>query len=261
MTHSPVTTTPLLESKYGLECKGTPCLHEYLLLNDIRTYILLMCYQPDCDIYHCTHRQTDTYMYTQSATTQLHTYICTYVCTSLETATLTSMIRHVTNSIFKSQSHNTCTVCTVCHLFTNQTLAHTSSHRTELPSHLSDVKFRADVMTSSCVDTTTGIFRQPGDLRILMSSFMLSRRTLGGHMSILVTTTNTGTLSARAKPKCSGGHKERVRGRESGEGEGERERGRGRGVLVGDHCHISTAKHWLRIAPHTKIKYKCVYHK
>ena len=37
------------------------------------------------------------------------------------------------------------------------------------------------------------------------SSFIVSCRTFGGHMSILVTTTKTGTLRASARPKCSGG--------------------------------------------------------
>ena len=49
----------------------------------------------------------------------------------------------------------------------------------------------------------TGIFRQPGDFRILVKSFMVSCKTFGGHISILVTTTNTGTFRARARPRCS----------------------------------------------------------
>ena len=40
--------------------------------------------------------------------------------------------------------------------------------------YLSEVKFEAEVITSSCDWTSTGIFRQPGDLRTLMSSFMVS---------------------------------------------------------------------------------------
>ena len=36
-----------------------------------------------------------------------------------------------------------------------------------------------------------------------VSSLRVSCRTLGGHMSTLVTTTNTGTLSASARPRCS----------------------------------------------------------
>ncbi len=54
----------------------------------------------------------------------------------------------------------------------------------------------------------TGIFLQPGDFRMRTSSFIVSCRTLGGHMSILVTTTKTGTLRARARPRCSGGRGE-----------------------------------------------------
>ena len=69
--------------------------------------------------------------------------------------------------------------------------------------YLSEVKLDAEVMTSSCVCTRTGILRQPGDLSTRASSFMVSCRTLGGHMSILVTTTKTGTLRARARPRCS----------------------------------------------------------
>ena len=49
----------------------------------------------------------------------------------------------------------------------------------------------------------TGIFRQPGDFRILVNSFMVSCKTFGGHISILVTTTKTGTFRARARPRCS----------------------------------------------------------
>ena len=37
-------------------------------------------------------------------------------------------------------------------------------------------------------------FLHPGDLRILTKSFKVSCSTLGGLMSIFVTTTNTGTL-------------------------------------------------------------------
>ena len=64
-------------------------------------------------------------------------------------------------------------------------------------------KLAAEVMTSSSNCTITGIFLQPGDLSTLMSSFIVSWSTLGGHMSILVTTTKTGTLRARASPRCS----------------------------------------------------------
>lgn len=70
-------------------------------------------------------------------------------------------------------------------------------------SYLSEVKFVAEVITSSSVWTRTGIFRQPGDFRTRVRSFMVSCRTLGGHISIFVTTTNTGTLRAKARPRCS----------------------------------------------------------
>ena len=49
----------------------------------------------------------------------------------------------------------------------------------------------------------TGIFLHPGDLSILLSSLIVSWSTLGGHMSTLVTTTNTGTVRASANPRCS----------------------------------------------------------
>ena len=72
-------------------------------------------------------------------------------------------------------------------------------------TYLSETKFVADTTTSSVFCTMTGILRQPGDFRILAKSFMVSWSTLGGHMSIFVTTTNTGTLSASASPRCSEG--------------------------------------------------------
>lgn len=69
--------------------------------------------------------------------------------------------------------------------------------------YLSDTKLVALNTTSSGDLTITGTFRQPGDFSILTNIFKLSCRTLAGHMSILVTTTNTGTDNASAKPKCS----------------------------------------------------------
>ena len=72
-------------------------------------------------------------------------------------------------------------------------------------TYLSETKFVAETTTSSVFCTMTGILRQPGDFRILAKSFMVSWSTLGGHMSIFVTTTNTGTLSANASPRCSEG--------------------------------------------------------
>lgn len=74
-------------------------------------------------------------------------------------------------------------------------------------TYLSETKFVAETTTSSVFCTMTGILRQPGDFRILAKSFMVSWSTLGGHMSIFVTTTNTGTLSASASPRCSEGKK------------------------------------------------------
>lgn len=59
-------------------------------------------------------------------------------------------------------------------------------------------------MTTSSLDLTmTGTLRQPEDLRIRTSRRSVSCSTFGGHMSILVTTTNTGTESASASPRCS----------------------------------------------------------
>lgn len=69
--------------------------------------------------------------------------------------------------------------------------------------YLSDVKLVAEHTTSSWFCTRMGIFLQPGDLRIRCSILRVSWRTLLGHMSIFVTTTNTGTLRASASPKCS----------------------------------------------------------
>ena len=68
---------------------------------------------------------------------------------------------------------------------------------------LSEQKLVADTTTSSMLCTSTGIFRQPGDLRSFCRILSVSCNTFGGHMSILVTTTKTGTLSARARPRCS----------------------------------------------------------
>lgn len=48
-----------------------------------------------------------------------------------------------------------------------------------------------------------GILRAPGDLRIRVSWVIVCSRIWGGQMSILVITTMTGTLSARAMPRCS----------------------------------------------------------
>lgn len=77
--------------------------------------------------------------------------------------------------------------------------------------------------TSSFVRTRRGVFLQPGDLRTFNKSLSVSCKTFTGHISTyhnswlkglqkmeskktvitLVTTTNTGTFSANASPKCS----------------------------------------------------------
>lgn len=73
----------------------------------------------------------------------------------------------------------------------------------QIKAHLSDTKFVALKTTSSKDLTITGTFRQPGDFSIFTKVLRFSCRMFGGHMSILVTTTNTGTERARARPKCS----------------------------------------------------------
>ena len=69
--------------------------------------------------------------------------------------------------------------------------------------YLSETKLVALTTTSSGVLTVTGTFLHPGDFRILMSKRKLSCNFFGGHMSIFVTTTNTGTDNAKARPRCS----------------------------------------------------------
>lgn len=60
------------------------------------------------------------------------------------------------------------------------------------------------VMTlCSRFEIKTGIFFAPGDLRILVSCVTVCCKIFGGQMSILVMTTITGTLRARAMPRCS----------------------------------------------------------
>ena len=66
-----------------------------------------------------------------------------------------------------------------------------------------DEELTAVFMHSSRFLMKTGIFRAPGDFRILDSWVMVCSRICGGQMSILVMTTMTGTLSARAMPRCS----------------------------------------------------------
>ena len=65
---------------------------------------------------------------------------------------------------------------------------------------LSETNLVAERTTSSLDLTMTGYFRHPGDLSIRTRSLRVSCRTLPGHMSILVTTTKTGTLRASARP-------------------------------------------------------------
>lgn len=73
----------------------------------------------------------------------------------------------------------------------------------KISTYLSETKLVALNTTSSAVLTITGTFRHPGDFRILTNIFRLSWRMLAGHISILVTTTKTGTDRANAKPRCS----------------------------------------------------------
>lgn len=51
--------------------------------------------------------------------------------------------------------------------------------------------------------TNMGILRHPADFKILVSCLTVFSNTLGGHISILVMTTRTGTPSANDKPRCS----------------------------------------------------------
>ena len=70
-------------------------------------------------------------------------------------------------------------------------------------TYASESKFEAAVMASSSVLILIGIFLQPGPLR-MSSSWRRAFSTISErHRSILVTTTNTGTLRAIAYPKCS----------------------------------------------------------
>lgn len=73
----------------------------------------------------------------------------------------------------------------------------------KINKYRSDTKFVALSITSSVVFIITGTFLQPGDFNILNRSFKFSCRTFGGHISIFVITTKTGTANAKAKPKCS----------------------------------------------------------
>lgn len=66
-----------------------------------------------------------------------------------------------------------------------------------------EMNWVAVVMTSAWVLTKRGILRAPGDFRILVSWVMVCWRMWGGQMSTLVMTTMTGTLRARAMPRCS----------------------------------------------------------
>mmetsp|Transcript_25979 Transcript_25979/g.68170 ORF Transcript_25979/g.68170 Transcript_25979/m.68170 type:complete len:378 (+) Transcript_25979:517-1650(+) len=64
-------------------------------------------------------------------------------------------------------------------------------------------KFFEASITSSSLFTSSGILRHPADLRIFWSSLRVAASTFGGHMSILVITTNTGLPSANVRPRCS----------------------------------------------------------
>lgn len=69
--------------------------------------------------------------------------------------------------------------------------------------YLSELKLAAAVIASSSDLIRNGTRLQPGDFSIFSScETVLSIMNLL-HMSILVMTTNTGTPSARAKPRCS----------------------------------------------------------
>ena len=48
-----------------------------------------------------------------------------------------------------------------------------------------------------------GFFCAPGDFRILVSCVTVWSSMCGGHISILVMMTITGTFSAKAMPRCS----------------------------------------------------------
>ncbi len=61
----------------------------------------------------------------------------------------------------------------------------------------------AVLTASSRVRMKTGILRAPGLLRMRVICVTVCSRMWGGQMSILVTTTMTGTLSASAMPRCS----------------------------------------------------------
>lgn len=69
--------------------------------------------------------------------------------------------------------------------------------------YLSELKLAAAVIASSSDLIRNGTRLQPGDFSIFSScETVLSIMNLL-HMSILVMTTNTGTPSAKAKPRCS----------------------------------------------------------
>lgn len=66
-----------------------------------------------------------------------------------------------------------------------------------------EVKLYATKMTSSVFCTRYGILRHEGDLSRRVSVRAVSSSTLGGQRSTFVSTTNTGTESASASPRCS----------------------------------------------------------
>lgn len=61
----------------------------------------------------------------------------------------------------------------------------------------------AVLIHSSRLRMKVGIFLAPGLFMILVICAIVSSKMFGGQMSILVTTTMTGTLRARAIPRCS----------------------------------------------------------
>ncbi len=66
-----------------------------------------------------------------------------------------------------------------------------------------ETNWEAVSIVSAWVWMKMGILRAPGDLRMRVSWVIVCARIWGGQMSILVMTTMTGTLRARAMPRCS----------------------------------------------------------
>jgi len=70
-------------------------------------------------------------------------------------------------------------------------------------THLSEWKLDAAVHASSSVSTLSGTRLHPGPFRVLSSWCRVLSTWAERHASIFVTTTNVGTPSATAKPRCS----------------------------------------------------------